>query len=75
MQFSRCSVVSHGETGGYGVYKPVQFTGLSDTGVALKVLGITSNSKVLLFLRERNLVEMSGFEPLTPCLQGRCSPS
>ena len=23
----------------------------------------------------RPLVEMSGFEPLTPCLQGRCSPS
>jgi len=21
------------------------------------------------------LVEPSGFEPLTPCLQGRCSPS
>ena len=21
------------------------------------------------------LVEMKGFEPLTPCLQGRCSPS
>ena len=21
------------------------------------------------------LVEMSGIEPLTPCLQGRCSPS
>ena len=21
------------------------------------------------------VVEMSGFEPLTPCLQGRCSPS
>ena len=21
------------------------------------------------------MVEMSGFEPLTPCLQGRCSPN
>ena len=21
------------------------------------------------------LVEMMGFEPMTPCLQGRCSPS
>ena len=23
----------------------------------------------------RYLVEMEGFEPLTPCLQGRCSPN
>ena len=23
----------------------------------------------------RQVVEMKGFEPLTPCLQGRCSPS
>ena len=23
----------------------------------------------------RSLVEMMGFEPMTPCLQGRCSPS
>ena len=23
----------------------------------------------------RPLVEMMGFEPMTPCLQGRCSPS
>ena len=22
-----------------------------------------------------SLVEMMGFEPMTPCLQGRCSPS
>ena len=22
-----------------------------------------------------HLVEMMGFEPMTPCLQGRCSPS
>ena len=26
------------------------------------------------FLKDR-LVEMMGFEPMTPCLQGRCSPS
>ena len=24
---------------------------------------------------DRKLVEMKGFEPLTPCLQGRCSPN
>jgi len=23
----------------------------------------------------KKLVEISGIEPLTPCLQGRCSPS
>ena len=22
-----------------------------------------------------NMVELKGFEPLTPCVQGRCSPS
>ena len=27
------------------------------------------------FRRFRRLVEMMGFEPMTPCLQGRCSPS
>ena len=26
-------------------------------------------------LTSSKLVEMSGIEPLTPCLQGRCSPS
>ena len=25
--------------------------------------------------RLRRVVEMMGFEPMTPCLQGRCSPS
>ena len=28
-----------------------------------------------LSLSTKSLVEMSGIEPLTPCLQGRCSPS
>ena len=28
-----------------------------------------------IFLYSRSLVEMKGFEPLTPCLQGRCSPN
>jgi hypothetical protein len=27
------------------------------------------------FQRTIKMVEMSGIEPLTPCLQGRCSPS
>ena len=27
-----------------------------------------------LFYRERRLVEVSGLEPLTPCVQSRCSP-
>ena len=27
------------------------------------------------FRKAKTLVEMSGIEPLTPCLQGRCSPS
>ena len=25
--------------------------------------------------RGKNMVEMMGIEPMTPCLQGRCSPS
>ena len=28
-----------------------------------------------IFLSEKCLVEMMGFEPMTPCLQGRCSPN
>ena len=35
-------------------------------------------SFLLLSIRYRNvieLVELSGIEPLTPCVQGRCSPS
>ncbi len=27
------------------------------------------------YILEYKMVEMSGFEPLTPCLQGRCSPN
>jgi len=26
-------------------------------------------------VRERVLVEVNGIEPMTPCLQSRCSPS
>ena len=32
-------------------------------------------SVFLLGRRNLRLVEMMGFEPMTPCLQGRCSPS
>ena len=31
-----------------------------------------SNNRLSFYL---NLVEMMGIEPMTPCLQGRCSPS
>ena len=34
-----------------------------------------SFSLALLFARFFELVEMMGFEPMTPCLQGRCSPN
>ena len=30
---------------------------------------------ILLLWPERNLVDVTGFEPATPCLQSRCSPS
>ena len=32
-------------------------------------------SRYIVFGNFRYLMEMEGFEPLTPCLQGRCSPN
>ena len=32
-------------------------------------------SRLFLFTDFHRLVEMMGFEPMTPCLQGRCSPN
>ena len=36
---------------------------------------LTSFADQVLAVRPSGLVEMMGFEPMTPCLQGRCSPS
>ena len=44
-------------------YKPILFASLSAFGSRH------------LSCRHCRLVEMMGFEPMTPCLQGRCSPS
>ena len=42
----------------------------------LHSLGIGSNHLLPRFgSRHCRVVEMMGFEPMTPCLQGRCSPS
>ena len=46
-------------------YKPISL--LSSPGLVL--------SHSFLGVNFRRLVEMMGFEPMTPCLQGRCSPS
>ena len=35
-----------------------------------RLSGVRSNR-----LSYKPIMEMEGFEPLTPCLQGRCSPS
>ena len=36
-------------------------------------LDVSDSSKS--FAIRKNLVDVRGFEPLTPCLQSRCSPS
>ena len=36
---------------------------------------VSSGSQFTSFVRFTELVEIKGIEPLTPCLQGRCSPS
>ena len=33
------------------------------------------NANLFFFSKTREMVELSGIEPLTPCLQSRCSPS
>ena len=35
----------------------------------------TKRALLVSALTHSSLVEMRGFEPLTPCLQGRCSPN
>ena len=46
-----------------------------------RVIGVLSTIQLQQFsphgarTATRKLVEMKGFEPLTPCLQGRCSPN
>ena len=39
----------------------------------LFLLGVFRSTIVLRLFK--SVVEMMGFEPMTPCLQGRCSPS
>ena len=54
-------------------------TGLSQLGTFTqdRVLGYFQPSLRDSFIRptETNLVELTGIEPVTPCLQSRCSPS
>ena len=38
-------------------------------------LGGTASSELKHFAMYRDLVETIGIEPMTPCLQSRCSPS
>ena len=44
---------------------PLVFESLQNQGTACDSFGTAYGS----------LVEMMGFEPMTPCLQGRCSPN
>ena len=43
--------------------------------VRLKSLSIFAVFMLLSFRKKKTVVENKGFEPLTPCVQGRCSPS
>ena len=50
------------------------------SGICLMIVVWPANNNKLFvssiwFSRFKKLVETSGIEPLTPCLQGRCSPS
>ena len=50
-------------------YEPIQ----SDPG---RFSALETSARELRFLcPTEKLVEMNGFEPMTPCLQSRCSPS
>ena len=37
--------------------------------------GVEQSDFAKVFAIRENLVDVRGFEPLTPCLQSRCSPS
>ena len=56
----------------YRAYSPLSF--LLSTTI---LLGVKGSLRFYLFLapHPHAVVEMMGFEPMTPCLQGRCSPS
>ena len=62
-------------------YEPIQFTGASRSSHPFCFAHLRAVSVSLplalaeLGGRHCRLVEMKGIEPLTPCLQGRCSPS
>ncbi len=51
-----------------GGFPPVGLSGLEPPTSRLS--GVRSNQ-----LSYKPIMEVEGFEPLTPCLQGRCSPS
>jgi hypothetical protein len=36
---------------------------------------VKEHPEILAQVKASNMVELSGIEPLTPCLQSRCSPS
>ena len=55
-------------------YEPI--VGLEGKAEGLDALASPLSSLLsTLAIRSIALVEMKGIEPLTPCLQGRCSPS
>src|SRR5688572_7597196 len=67
---------------------PLLFCGAGSTGVVsrlaifqvLRMTDVEATGRAALKhidreLHERNLVEVRGLEPLTPCLQSRCSPN
>ena len=70
VQFSRCILV-----GLSGLEPPTsRLSGVRSNRLSYKPMSFGQRLSSVL-LHPKPLVEMSGIEPLTPCLQGRCSPS
>jgi hypothetical protein len=44
-----------------------------DTGMTLEALSAGADHKIAVFVGK--MVDVTGIEPVTPCLQSRCSPS